>query len=161
VTTQDDSIEVPYGWRMVDGRIVADAIEQAILVRVRALRATGLTERAIVAALNAEGVRTRSAADHLRANDVKMGGAACDASRLDDRRVVDDIAKEARSILALTADASPHIPYGWRLADGYLVLNAAEQAVLTQVRALRDAGLSQREIVAELRLAGLISEDSR
>ena len=161
MTTNNDGIEVPYGWRTVDGRIVADAIEQAILVRVRALRAAGLTERAIVAGLAMEGVRTRSAADHLRANGVKLGGAACDASRLGDRRIVDGIAREARLILALTADAAPHIPYGWRLVEGCLVPNAAEQAVLTQVRAARDAGLSQGEIVAELRLAGLVSEDSQ
>ena len=36
-----------------------------------------------------------------------------------------------------------------------------EQVVLTHVRALRAAGLAQCDIVAELRLAGLISEDSQ
>ena len=41
------------------------------------------------------------------------------------------------------------------------VVDEAERAVLAQVRALRDAGLYQHEIVAELRLAGLISEDSQ
>lgn len=161
MTTNNDGIEVPYGWRLVDGRLVADEGEQAVISRVRALRATGLTIRAIVAGLAMEGVVTRSAADHLRANGVKLGGAACDASRLGDRRIVDGIAREARLILALTADAAPHIPYGWRLGDGCLVADEGEQAVLTQVRALRDAGLSHREIVAELRLAGLVSEDSQ
>jgi len=63
-TRGEATSHAPYGWRAVDGRLVADAIEQAILVRVRALRATGLTERAIVAALNAEGVRTRSGGQH-------------------------------------------------------------------------------------------------
>ena len=161
MTTRNDSIEVPYGWRMVDGRIVADEIEQAIIVRVRALRATGLTIRAIVAGLAMEGVRTRSAADHLHDNGVKLGGAACGVSPLGDRTITDDIANEARLILARFALAPPHVPYGWRLVDGCLVADEAERAVLAQVRALRDAGLYQHEIVAELRLAGLISEDSQ
>ena len=50
----------PYGFRAVDGMLVADSTEQAIIARVRALRASGLTVRAIVATLTAEGVRTRS-----------------------------------------------------------------------------------------------------
>ena len=37
-----------------------DATEQAVIVRVRALRASGMTLRAIVAALGATGVPTRS-----------------------------------------------------------------------------------------------------
>ena len=158
MTTHNDSIEVPYGWRMVDGRIVADEIEQAIIVRVRALRAKGLTIRAIAAGLAMEGVRTRSAADHLHDTGVKLGGAACGVSPLGDRTIT---ANEARLILARSALAPPHVPYGWRLVDGCLVADEAERAVLAQVRALRDAGLYQHEIVAELRLAGLISEDSQ
>lgn len=53
--------EPPYGWRAdASRRLVADDIEQAIIVRVHALRASGMTVRAIVAALQAEGVTTRS-----------------------------------------------------------------------------------------------------
>jgi DNA invertase Pin-like site-specific DNA recombinase len=53
--------EAPYGWRADDaGRLVPDATEQAVIVRVRALRASGMTLRAIVAALQAAGVPTRS-----------------------------------------------------------------------------------------------------
>lgn len=53
--------EAPYGWRAdASGRLVADDTEQAIIGHVRALRASGMTVRAIVAALQAEGVATRS-----------------------------------------------------------------------------------------------------
>ena len=56
---------------------------------------------------------------------------------------------------------SIEVPYGWRAVDGRLIADEGEQAVLALVRAARDAGLSHREIVAELRLAGLVSEDSQ
>lgn len=57
--------ETPYGWRADDGgRLVPDLTEQAVITRVRALRASGLSIRAIVAALNAAGVRTRSGGPH-------------------------------------------------------------------------------------------------
>lgn len=56
--------EAPYGWRTAGTALVAHAAEQAVIVRVRALRASGLSIRAIVAALNAEGVRTRSGGAH-------------------------------------------------------------------------------------------------
>ena len=53
--------EAPYGWRAdADGKLVPDVAEQAVVARVCALRASGLSIRAIVAALTAEGVRTRS-----------------------------------------------------------------------------------------------------
>ena len=54
----------PYGWRAEGGRLVADATEQAVIARVRALRASGLSIREIAAALNAAGVRTRSGGEH-------------------------------------------------------------------------------------------------
>ncbi len=161
MTTHSDSGEAPYGWRMVDGRIVADAIEQAIITRVCALRASGLSIRAIVAALTAEGVRTCAAEEHLRDNGVKLGGAECGENHISDRRIVDDITEECRLILARVDDTKPHVPYGWRLIDGCLVVDDGEQAVIAVVRASRDAGLSRREIFAELTLAGLITEGSR
>ncbi|NCU20611.1 recombinase family protein [Candidatus Falkowbacteria bacterium] len=48
------------------------------------------------------------------------------------------------------------IPYGYRLADdgSTLLAHAPEQAVITQARALRDAGLSLRKIAAELARMG-------
>ena len=57
--------EAPCGWRAGEGgRLVPDATEQAVIARVRALRASGLSVRAVVAALNAEGIRTRSGGAH-------------------------------------------------------------------------------------------------
>ena len=154
--------EAPYGWRAdADGKLVPDVAEQAVVARVCALRASGLSIRAIVAGLAMEGVRTCTAEEHLRDNGVKLGGAAGGASHGGDRRIVDGIADECRSLLAHADSAMPHVPYGWRLVDGCLVVDDGEQVVLAQVRALRDAGLYQHEIVAELRLAGLISEDSQ
>lgn len=53
--------EAPYGWQADDqGRLVPDALEQAVITRVCALRASGLSIRAIAAALASEGVSTRS-----------------------------------------------------------------------------------------------------
>lgn len=49
----------PYGWRAVDGVLCPDEREQAIIARVRALRASGMSIRAIAAALNDAGVATR------------------------------------------------------------------------------------------------------
>lgn len=49
----------PWGFRAEGGRLVADDGEQAVLARVRALRAQGLTVRAIAAELAAAGVRSR------------------------------------------------------------------------------------------------------
>lgn len=45
-----------------------------------------------------------------------------------------------------------NVPYGYRLAeDGvHLERDAVEQAVIANIRALADAGLSQRAIVVEL-----------
>ena len=55
----------PYGWRIGEGgRLVADATEQEVIARVRALRASGLSIRDIAAALNAAGVQTRSGGAH-------------------------------------------------------------------------------------------------
>lgn len=52
--------EAPYGWQADAGRLVPDPLEQAVIARVRALRASGLSIRAIAAALASEGVSTRS-----------------------------------------------------------------------------------------------------
>ena len=55
----DVSNHPPYGYRAEGGQLVADDIEQAIIVRVRALRASGMTVQAIEAALQAAGVATQ------------------------------------------------------------------------------------------------------
>jgi len=49
----------PWGFRSEGGRLVADEGEQAVVARVRALRAQGMTVRAIAAELAAAGVRSR------------------------------------------------------------------------------------------------------
>ena len=60
-TRGESTGEAPYGWQTGEGgRLVPNATEQAVIARVRALRASGLSMRAIVAALTAEGVQTRS-----------------------------------------------------------------------------------------------------
>lgn len=51
---------IPWGyWSASDGRLVPNEAERAITLRVHALQAAGLTHRAIVAQLSAEGVRGR------------------------------------------------------------------------------------------------------
>lgn len=162
MTTHNNSVEAPYGWRAdADGKLVPDVAEQAIIARVCALRASGLSIRAIEAGLAMEGVSTCAAEEHLRDNGVKLGGAALRASYGGERRIVNSIAEECRSLLAHADRNPPHIPYGWRLVDGCLIVDDGEQAVLAVVRAARNAGLSRREIFAELIRAGLITGGSQ
>lgn len=49
----------PYGMRAVDGELRPDPAEQAVVERVRAMRAEGRSLREIAAVLDAEGVRTK------------------------------------------------------------------------------------------------------
>jgi hypothetical protein len=58
-------------------------------------------------------------------------------------------------------EATSHAPYGFRAEGGRLVADEGEQAVVARVRALRDAGLSQRGIVAELARAGVVGRTGR
>jgi site-specific DNA recombinase len=55
------------------------------------------------------------------------------------------------------------IPYGFELtADGvHLAENAAEQAVIGQIRGLRAAGLSLRAVTAECGRRGMVSRAGR
>jgi hypothetical protein len=55
------------------------------------------------------------------------------------------------------------IPYGYVLAaDGvHLEENAAEQAVIVQIRALRAAGLSLRAVTVECERQGMVSRAGR
>lgn len=53
-------------------------------------------------------------------------------------------------------------PYGYRPgADGQLEQDEGEQAVIGEIRRLRDAGLSYRAIAAELDRAGMRSRTGR
>lgn len=53
------------------------------------------------------------------------------------------------------------VPYGFRREGAMLVEDEAEQAVLACVRGFRDAGLSERAIVAELAAAGHLSRSGK
>lgn len=50
----------PYGYRLADdGHLVEDATEQSLLTEARALRASGMSLRAVASALDARGFRSR------------------------------------------------------------------------------------------------------
>ena len=53
------------------------------------------------------------------------------------------------------------VPYGFRREGAMLVEDEAEQAVLACVRGFRDAGLSERAIVAELESAGHLARSGK
>lgn len=53
------------------------------------------------------------------------------------------------------------IPFGWASEDGRLIAVPAEQAVLERIKACRDAGLSYREIAAELTAAGVVTKQGK
>lgn len=58
-TRGEATSHAPYGFRAVDGRLVADEGEQAVIARVREARARGLTVRAIAEELAAAGIVSR------------------------------------------------------------------------------------------------------
>jgi site-specific DNA recombinase len=58
--------QAPFGHRFEDGKVVPDAKEAASLATIRALRSDGLSLRAIVDRLNADGVPARGTRWHLR-----------------------------------------------------------------------------------------------
>lgn len=53
------------------------------------------------------------------------------------------------------------VPFGWDDDGGTLVPVPAEQAVLERIKACREAGLSYREIAAELTAAGILTKHKR
>lgn len=50
---------VPYGSRVVEGRLVNDAVEQAVIKMAQALHGSGMSLQRVAEALTAEGYRTR------------------------------------------------------------------------------------------------------
>jgi hypothetical protein len=52
----------PYGWRVANGNLEAVPAQQAVLAEARALRAAGLSLRAVAALLAEYGFAARSAA---------------------------------------------------------------------------------------------------
>lgn len=59
------SRRAPLGFRFESGRLVADAGESAILVRVATMRANGLSVKRVVDILNAEGLQCRGGRWHV------------------------------------------------------------------------------------------------
>lgn len=66
----------PYGYRVVDGELVADPVEQGAAALARRLKAAGLSLRAIAAELEAAGHRPRSAARFAPAHVQRILAAA-------------------------------------------------------------------------------------
>lgn len=112
-----------------------------------------------------EGARIVSAAGEGTGGD--------DPSDVLMRRLVDAFAEYERALIrtrtraALAAKRARGervgtVPYGWTVsADGRLVESPAEQAAVTQVKALRARGLSLRTIVRRLREMGYTSRAGR
>ncbi len=88
------------------------------------------------------------------------------------RRMIDAFAEYERLIIGARTKAALQakkargertgsVPYGYRLATDGVTLEAhgPEQEVITQARALKDAGLSLRKVAAELARMGLSSRN--
>lgn len=123
--------------------------------------------RDVVIAAMVERAAKASGARLISADGTGNGDTPADAFM---RTVIDGAAAyergliRARTTAALAAKAAKgertgEIPYGFKLAaDGvHVERDEAEQAVLSAVRELRAAGLSQRAIVAALANRGLLS----
>jgi DNA invertase Pin-like site-specific DNA recombinase len=67
----------PYGWRAVEHELVPDEAEQAVRARMRALRDSGASFRAIADALNAEGIPARRGQWHPQTVARTLERASC------------------------------------------------------------------------------------
>ncbi len=54
-----------------------------------------------------------------------------------------------------------HAPYGFRLMDGNLVADDAEQQVIQQAKRLRESGLSLNAVAKELERVGIFTRDNK
>lgn len=102
-----------------------------------------------------EQIDTRSAAGRLVLN-VLMSVAQWEREAIGER--TSDAMQHMRAEGRYTGGK---VPYGFELVDGELVENEAEQAVLSEARELKAAGLSLRAISAELANAGHMSRAGR
>ena len=85
-----------------------------------------------------------------------------DAAAQYERALIRSRTKAALAAKRAKGERTGTVPYGYSADDaGRLVECPAERAVIAQVRALRDAGLSFRGIVAELARAGVVGRTGR
>jgi site-specific DNA recombinase len=66
----------PYGYRSVEGKLVADITEQQVLNRIKALRAAGESTRAIARKLHEEGLTTRKGTQFSQSQIMRILKAA-------------------------------------------------------------------------------------
>jgi|WetSurMetagenome_2_1015567.scaffolds.fasta_scaffold495460_1 DNA invertase Pin-like site-specific DNA recombinase len=80
-----------------------------------------------------------------------------------ERGVIKSRTRAALAVKRSRGERTGQVPYGFELAaDGaHLIENAAEQAVIAEVRALRAAGLSLRAVAAECERRGLLSRAAK
>lgn len=129
-------------------RLARDVVVAAMIERA----ADGAGARVVAADGTANG--TTPADAFMRT--VIDGAAAYERALIRERTRAALAAKRARG------ERIGAVPYGYSAGpDGKLVQNEAEQGVLSVVRELRAAGLSQRAIVAELAKRGLVSRVGR
>ena len=85
-----------------------------------------------------------------------------DAAAQYERALIRSRTKAALAAKRAKGERTGTVPYGFAADEcGRLVECAAEQAVIAQVRALRDAGLTFRGIVAELARVGVVGRTGR
>lgn len=85
-----------------------------------------------------------------------------DAAAAYERALIRSRTKAALTAKRAKGERAGTVPYGFTADDaGRLAMCSTEQAVIAQVRALRDAGLSFRAVVAELARAGVVGRTGR
>ena len=130
-------------------RLARDVVVAALVDR--AVSAAGAT----VVSADGAGNGTSEADGFMR--------AVFDAAAAYERALIRKRTREALAVKKARGEfCGGQAPYGYRLApSGALEPDVAEQAVITQVHALRAAGLSLRGIVAELARVGIVSRAGR
>ncbi len=116
-----------------------------------------MVERAVVAA--GAVIRTTDGSSDIAGPEGTMMRGIVDVFAAYERDVIRARTRAALAVKKARGERAGEVPYGFHLAaDGVRIEeNTAEQAVLTQVRELRAAGLSHRAIVRALGARGLVS----
>lgn len=132
-----------------------DGIDGLVVTSLTSLSEDLVAQEQLLAEIRRTGARVYSLdpgdAEHLR-ND------SPDPSRTLIRQVLQKAAENEPAIIAIRSAAratnggSP--PYGYRVEDGQLVANPAEQAVLVRIAELRLQGATFREIARALEAEG-------